>query len=429
MDDTPWTDTWSNPSAPDLSDPSASDPSAGAPPDQVSGGPPGWRTDADAAAVRRARAWLSRAIEPGPAAVHAFLGEHGPVEAARRIRAGRAPTGVLDRVGERAGHDRVEADLEAAHRHGIRFVTPEDDEWPAVPFQAMEIACARGARDVAPPQALWVRGPARLRDVVERAVAVVGARAATGYGEHVAADLGYDLAGRGWTVVSGGAYGIDGAAHRGALAAGGLTVAVVAGGLDAPYPAGHAVLFERIAATGLLVSEWPAGCTPQRHRFLVRNRLIAGLGAGSVVVEAGARSGAQTTARLTTQLGRPVMAVPGPVTSGMSVGTHGLIRDSGARLVSSAAEVVEEVGAIGDDLAPRPDARTGVVDGLDPVAARVLDAIPLRQTASPERVAVEAGLAVGDVLRCLPALELLDLVTSTPTGWRLARPHRQTRTR
>lgn len=386
-------------------------------------------TEAGADPVRRARAWLSRAVEPGPVAVHAFLAEHGPVDAAERIRAGQAPPGVLGRVGERAAEDRVDEDLAAARRAGIRLVTPEDDEWPAGPLLAMELACARGVRDVAPPQALWVRGPLRLCDAVERAVAVVGARAATGYGEHVAADLGYDLAGRGWTVVSGGAYGIDGAAHRGALAASGMTVAVMAGGLDAPYPAGHATLFERIAATGLLVSEWPTGCTPQRHRFLVRNRLVAALAAGSVVVEAGARSGAQSTARLTGLLGRPVMAVPGPVTSSMSVGCHALVRDAGARLVSNAAEVIEEVGTIGADLAPRPATPSGPADRLDPVAARVLDAVPLRDCASPERVAVEAGLPVGDVLRCLPALELLDLVVSTPTGWRLARSGRTPRRR
>lgn len=414
---------------PELVPGDGSDPRLGPAPDPVPDSAPDLVPDPAGCAVRRARVWLSRAVEPGPAVVHAFLAEHGPVEAVRRIRIGQAPPKVLDRVGERATHDRVEEDLEVARRHGIRLVTPEDDEWPVAPFMAMALACAQGARDVAPPQALWARGPVRLCDAVDRAVAVVGARAATGYGEHVAADLGYDLAGRGWTVVSGGAYGIDGAAHRGALAAPGVTVAVMAGGLDAPYPAGHAVLFDRIAATGLLVSEWPAGCTPQRHRFLVRNRIVAGLASGSVVVEAGARSGAQSTARLTAQLGRPVMAVPGPVTSGMSVGTHVLIRDSGARLVCNAAEVIEEVGAIGDDLAPRPESRSGAADTLDPVASRVLDAVPLRGGASPERVAVEAGLAVGDVLRCLPALELLELVVSTPTGWKLTRPGRRVQPR
>jgi DNA processing protein len=385
-------------------------------------------TDAEAEATRRARVWLSRAVEPGMQVVHAFVAEHGPVEAVRRIRSGAAPPGVLDRVGARAAEDNVDADLAEAERCGIRFVTPEDDEWPTVPLLALELAGARGVPDIAPPQALWVRGRARLCDVVERAVAVVGARAASGYGEHVAGELGYCLARLGWTVVSGGAYGIDGAAHRGALAAGGPTVAVIAGGLDAPYPAGHAALFDRIAENGLLVSEWPAGCTPQRHRFLIRNRLVAGLAAGTVVVEAGARSGTRSTARRTTQLGRPVMAVPGPVTSSLSTGPHLLIRDHGARLVSTAAEVVEEVGSVGDDLAPRPEVPSTPADRLDPLAARVLDAVPVGTAAPPERIAVEAGVGLSDVLRCLPALELLDLVEAVGPGWRVCRqvppPHR-----
>ena len=167
----------------------------------------------------------------------------------------------------------------------------------------------------------------------------------------------------GATVVSGAAIGIDGAAHRGALAVDGATVAVLACGVDRVYPAAHATLLERIAATGLVVSEYPPGSVPARHRFLVRNRLIAALGAGTVVVEAALRSGAQRTAADTEALGRLVMAVPGPVTSGPSAGCHQLIRD-GALLVTSADDVLEAVGRLGVDLAPEPDlpgarARTG----------------------------------------------------------------------
>src|SRR5690606_23921427 len=171
----------------------------------------------------------------------------------------------------------------------------------------------------APPLALWVRGPGRLGELGGTAVAVVGARAATSYGAHVAAELGSGLADRGCTVVSGAAIGIDGAAHRGALAVEGATVAVLACGIDRIYPASHELLLERIAASGLVVSEYPPGGVPARHRFLVRNRLIAGLAVGTVVVEAGLRSGAQRTAADAMSLGRQVMAVPGPVTSAMSV--------------------------------------------------------------------------------------------------------------
>lgn len=376
--------------------------------------------------ARQARAWLSRAVEPGLGATHAFIDEHGPVEAVRMIRAGTAPEPVLKRVGARSGEDRSERDLDRAARLGHRFVIPEDDEWPAARLSAMELATARGIVDIAPPQALWVRGAGRLDETIERAVAVVGARAATGYGETVAGELGYGLAESGWTVVSGGAYGIDGTAHRGALAAAGLTVAVVACGLDLAYPAGHDALFNKIAQSGLIVSEWPPGSIPQSHRFLIRNRLIAALSAGVVVVEAGARSGSQSTARRGRELGRPVMAVPGPVTGVTSVGCHILLRDHEARLVTNAGEVIEEVGAIGQ-LAPRPRGAEEPTDGLDPVCVRVLDAVP-RSPASPERIAVDGGVTVNDVLRCLPALELLDLVEATATGWRVS-PARRSRRR
>ncbi|WP_422677967.1 DNA-processing protein DprA [Blastococcus brunescens] len=229
---------------------------------------------------------------------------------------------------------------------------------------------------------------------------------------------------RGWTVVSGGAFGIDGAAHRGALAAEAATLAVLACGVDRPYPAAHGALFHRIAETGLLVSEWPPGCAPLRHRFLVRNRLIAALTRGTVVVEAAARSGAQATARRAQGLGRQVLVVPGPVTSAMSVGCHELLRDEDLRavLVTSAAQVIEAVGRIGDDLAPPVSGPSSPRDGLSDLAARVLDACPVRTGVSPERLAAIAGCDALEVLRVLPALELADLVEWTGTGWRLAAP-------
>ena len=227
---------------------------------------------------------------------------------------------------------------------------PEDAAWPREAFAACALC---GAAALAPPVALWVRGPRSAGELSDRAVAVVGARAATGYGTHVAGELGAGLAAAGATVVSGAAIGIDGAAHRGALGVGGATVAVLACGIDRAYPAAHAALLERIAATGLVVSEYPPGSVPARHRFLVRNRLIAALGGGTVVVEAAVRSGAQRTAADTEALGRLVMAVPGAVTSGPSAGCHQLIRD-GALLVTGADDVLEAVGRLGVDLAPRP---------------------------------------------------------------------------
>jgi DNA processing protein len=335
-------------------------------------------------------------------------------------------------VGARAEQDESLADLRRAERCGARLVVPEDDEWPALPLHALAVALseepvdhrAQSDRTTAPvpPIALWVRGPARLDELVDRSVAVVGSRASTAYGEHVAAELGHQLGERGWTVVSGGAYGIDAAAHRGALAAGAPTLAVLACGVDRPYPAAHGALFARIAESGLLVSEWPPGCAPLRHRFLVRNRLIAALTRGTVVVEAAARSGAQATAKRARRLGRELLVVPGPVTSAMSVGCHELLREpeSGATLVTSAAQVIEAVGGFGSDLAAPPERPSSPRDGLSDLATRVLDACPVRTGVSPERLATIAGCDVLEVLRVLPVLELADLVQWTGEGWRVA---------
>jgi DNA processing protein len=355
----------------------------------------------------------------------------GPVDAVRSIRAGSAPERIRAIVGARAHQDESLADLTRAERSGARLVIPEDDEWPALPLHTLTVATSNEPSDhriqpdrtlaPVPPIALWVRGPARLDQLVERSVAVVGSRASTAYGEHVASDLGFQLGERGWTVVSGGAFGIDAAAHRGALAAQAPTLAVLACGVDRPYPAAHGALFSRIVETGLLVSEWPPGCAPLRHRFLVRNRLIAALTRGTVVVEAAARSGAQATAKRAQRLGRQVMVVPGPITSAMSVGCHELLRDedAGATLVASAAHVIEAVGGIGTDLAEPPQKPTGPRDGLSDLAGRVLDACPVRTGVSPERLAAIAGCDVLEVLRVLPALELADLVQWTGSGWRL----------
>ncbi|MGR7023389.1 DNA-processing protein DprA [Geodermatophilus sp. URMC 62] len=392
-------------------------------------------TTVDGAAVpglRRARAWLTRATEPGSVELWRWIDDVGPVAAVRALRAGTAPETARALVGVRAGDDASLADLRRAERCGARLVVPEDDEWPALPLHSLTVAVVSRAGEVeqsdrttalVPPVGLWVRGAARLDEVADRSVAVVGARASTAYGEHVAAELGHQLGERGWTVVSGGAYGIDAAAHRGALAAGAPTVAVLACGVDRPYPVAHSAVFSRITdGGGLLVSEWPPGAAPHRHRFLVRNRIIAALTRGTVVVEAAARSGALATARRARGLGKEVLVVPGPVTSVMSVGCHELLREeeAGARLVTGAAQVVEAVGGIGADLAEPPARPPGPRDGLSDLARRVLDACPVRVGVSAERLAAVAGCDPLEALRVLPALELAELVQWTGTGWRLA---------
>jgi DNA processing protein len=266
--------------------------------------------------------------------------------------------------------------------------------------------------------ALWVTGPARLDDVAERAAAIVGTRASTGYGEHVAAELAAGLAERDVAVVSGGAYGIDGAAHRAALATDGLTVAVLAAGIDMPYPAGHAALLQRISEQGSIVTEYPPGLRPQRHRFLTRNRLVAALSGATVVVEAGARSGAANTAAWARALGRGVCAVPGPVTSSASVGCHALLRGE-ATLVTRADEVLELVGRAGE-LAADAERPTTVLDGLADTELRVYDALPARGARTLDEIAVASGLPPTQVLGPLSMLEIVGLVVSQGGRWKLA---------
>lgn len=304
-------------------------------------------------------------------------------------------------------------ELRVLQRAGGALVVPGDPRWPA------------GLDDLGTraPFALWVRGDADLAALARRSVALVGARASTSYGEHVTADLATGLVDRGFTVVSGGAYGVDAAAHRGTLLADGSTVAVLAGGVDRLYPQGNHDLLRRVAdGGGSVVSEVPPGSAPFRQRFLSRNRLIAGLSAATVVVEAALRSGALSTARHAAALLRPVGAVPGPVTSMASAGCHALLRDGAAVCVTDAAEVAELAGALGDDAAASGVAPPAPTDGLDDVDRLLVDALPVRQAAPLDAVARAAGLPVGATLGGLGRLELRGLAEQVDGRWR--RPRR-----
>ncbi|PZG14532.1 DNA processing protein DprA [Micromonospora craterilacus] len=387
-------------------------------------------THEDSTLARVALTWLA---EPGTRSVHRLVDELGPVAALDLLLDGGAPQeGLRDSVAarSRAGDARAVAAeaLRLADRLGARVVIPGDDEWPAPVEQLRDLhlrlpgAQRRVDIETAPPLCFWVRGPWPLAGALERSVAVVGARAATPYGIHVATDLGYGLADRDWTVVSGGAFGIDAAAHRGALNAGGLTVAVLACGVDRAYPMGNAALFDRIADTGLLVSEWPPGAEPLRPRFLIRNRVIAAGTRGTVLVEAAARSGATQTTRRAIALNRRAMVVPGPVTSAMSVGAHEMLREQPeARLVTGLAQVLEEVGRIGE-LAPVPRGPDRPADLLDDDARAIVEAMPRRGTVGVDALAARAGLAVRTVLRKLSMLEELALLVRRDDGYALARP-------
>lgn len=378
--------------------------------------------------ARRAYIAMGCLVEPGSRELGEAVIQRGPVAALDRLLAGRVSEALRDTAAARlpGGHPLSVADAALAHaaRLGARIATPLDDDWP--PRLADLVRISRGTdrvqRDTFPPLCLWVRGPWTLAEALHRSVSVVGARAATAYGEHVAGELAYGVADRGWTVVSGGAYGIDSAAHRGALGCGGVTVAVLACGIDRPYPVSNASLFERIAETGLLVSEWPPGTAPHRHRFLIRNRVIAAVTAGTVVVEAAARSGAIQTLRRASDLGRVAMAVPGPVTSAMSVGSHEALRAEGTRLVTGWAHVLEEIGRIGADLAPPPRGPQHPRDRLDPVTAQVLDAVPSRRSAGPEQIAAAAGVPVRTALSTLGLLTAAGFVVVRDGGYGLPRP-------
>ncbi|MGW1955567.1 DNA-processing protein DprA [Streptomyces sp. NPDC001920] len=360
------------------------------------------------------RVLLSRVVEPGDEAAGRWVREYGVGEVVRRLRQGAQPLpGVSDKrwdgLRARALSADPRRDLDVAREAGVRFLRPGDLEWPG---QLDDLGDAR-------PIGLWVRGPASLRMWALRSVAVVGARACTEYGAHMATTLAGDLAERGWVVVSGGAYGVDGAAHRGALGVGGATVAVLACGVDRPYPPGHTQLINRIADQGLVIGELPPGDHPTPSRFIVRNRVIAALTRGTVVVEAAHRSGSLATARAAQRLGRHTMAVPGPATSGLSAGAHELLR-ADAVLVTDAAEIVELVGDMGE-LAPE---RRGPVlprDLLEPGARRVLSALPARQAARADEVARGARTSEDDAVARLYELRSLGYVERHGDGWKLTR--------
>ena len=362
---------------------------------------------------RYARVVWNTLTEPGDGAAGILTAAQGPVEALARVRRGELSDSVLERGEARLALERweprmrpgaVSAVLRTARAARLHLVTPADEAWPDA------------ADDLGPhaPLVLWVRGDPRALEAARSGVAIVGARAATAYGEHVAGEFAAELAASGVCVVSGAAFGIDAAAHRASLAGGGCTVALMAGGLERAYPQAHTELVERIAATGAVVSEVAPGSAPTKWRFLQRNRLIAALSAATVVVEAGWRSGSLNTAHHASALGRPLGAVPGPVTSAASAGCHRLLRELEATCVTPAAEVRELIGwgeltgRGGGESAPRTTDAT-----------RVRDALSRRVARSAQEVARRSGLGVADVQSHLGLLHLDGLVTAESEGWRL----------
>ncbi|WP_078278242.1 DNA-processing protein DprA [Mycobacteroides franklinii] len=365
-------------------------------------------------------AYLSRVSEAPSAELAAMVSVFGAQETAARVRRLDVPERVRTIVRARHDVDRSREDLEILSRLGGRLVTPTDSEWPQWQFQAFGSVDTKRMPSGRVPLALWVVGEHSLSEVTSRAVALVGTRACSGYGEHVAAELSAGLVARDMTVVSGAAFGIDGVAHRAALACDGMTVAVLAGGVDVPYPSGHSGLLYRITRHGLVISEYPPGVRPARYRFLTRNRLVAALSGATVVVEAGVRSGAANTAAWARALGRPVGAVPGPITSAVSAGTHIEIAERGAQLVVCAQDVVALAGRLGE-FAPDPDRPTSMVDGLGEDEKRVYESLPGRGSTTVQELVRESGLSTGRVRGALAILELEQLVVEAAGDWKIRR--------
>lgn len=354
-----------------------------------------------------ARVALSVVVEPMDTKLAPVIRELGVQRAWSAISTNEG--GHFDRCQPRVQALDLDQVLWNTHHAGARLLFPGLPGWP------------RGLDDLEfAPFTVWARGSARELEWT-RSVAVVGSRAATSYGLHVAGEFAYDLASSGYLVVSGAAFGIDAAAHRGALAADMPTVAVLAGGVDRPYPVAHSQLLEQIRASGLVLSEAPPGSSPRRERFLARNRLIAALTAGTVVIEAGLRSGALSSAGHAERLGRVLGAVPGPVTSAASTGTNAWIRDGRAVLVATAAHCMELVAPIGEALlTPERDQLALGYDDLTEVPRRVLESLPKSRATSVERLAVIAGVSGQEVIAALGSLELTGRVERSSGGWRRA---------
>jgi DNA processing protein len=367
---------------------------------------------------RLARVALNAITEPGDPRLARLVTALGATEVHDRLLADTDLTGLRSEIAERlAGLDPARVLAEAADQD-IRFLVPGDEEWPRGLDDLVTADPLNRMTGV--PLGLWVKGPLRLRSACRRSVAIVGSRSATTYGTAVASDLAAHVAAQGCAVVSGAAFGVDQAAHRGALAAGGPTVAVLACGVDRAYPAAHKALLDYVADVGAVVSELPPGCAPTRVRFLGRNRLIAGMTAGTVVVEAAVRSGALNTASWAGRLNRVVMGVPGPVTSAPSEGVHELVRTGEAALVTRGEHVLELVAPAGQHLAPRLRAPARPRDRLGEVERRVLEAVPLVHPAEAPSIARTAGLATSTVLAALHRLVELGWVSGADGRWRRA---------
>ncbi len=367
------------------------------------------------ATERGARAAWTRVAEPGDARVAELVAALGAAESLAVTLDGTGADG--ERYRQRTlGTDLAEV-VAFGRRRGMRMVIPGDPDWPG------------GFDDLAaPPVGVWAWGAAELASLREAGVAVVGARACTAYGIGVASELAGGLAEHGYAVVSGAAYGIDRAAHEGCLAVGGTTVAVLAGGLDRVYPPEHAGLLSRIAEAGAVMSEVAPGGAPTKFRFIQRNRLIATMTAGTLVVEASLRSGSLRTARAAEEHSRPVGAVPGPVTSRASSGCHQAIRDGYATLVTDTSDALDLFGRLGVDASPHRSDPVLPVDRLPAQDREVFALLPVRAPVTIDRLARLTGLPPTALAASVGRLELAGVAERLGNGWKQVPEKRRSET-
>lgn len=346
-------------------------------------------------------------VEPGDRVAGQLIRNLGPVGALKafisKAAADQETKDAFDRWEPRYSKSLADEKIAEARRFDLKLLLPSDSRWPSALNDLGNHA----------PLLLWYRGNAEHLDDLQRSIGIVGSRNATHYGQRVTSDLAAVLVREQVVIISGGALGIDSIAHRTAINLKGLTFAFMAGALNCLYPSGNLELFDQISHSGLLLSEMSPGAKPTRWRFLQRNRLIAALASATVVTEAGWRSGSINTVNHAIELGRPVFAVPGPVTSPASAGCNRLIRDSQASLLLELADLPVELGWHGDTPLE--------LEGLGVFELRALDAMTSKYQ-SIDQLLVASGLALSELRVALGELRLAGKIESDGTGgWRSKR--------
>ena len=373
--------------------------------------------------TRQDRLGLSLVVEPGDPRLRNLLLTHeaGEILAAVLGRHRSTDIRVPEAWAERGRALDRTAEMAAARAKaaGLRWVTPGDKEWPPALSDLDHLEPLHAATGA--PVGLWLRGTGHLAELCEQSVAIVGARDCTTYGAECASELASDCADAGWTVVSGATYGVDGCAHRGAFLMNAPTIGVLACGADLDYPKSHGALITRISEVGVVVSEQAPGDKPLKNRFLSRNRLIAALTQGTVVIEAAERSGSLNTLNWADQLGRTTMGLPGPVTSQQSIGVHAAIRAGKAVLVTTGREIIAELAGLGAAAEQQPSLPLTEFDRLPPAARSTLDGLDWSTARTVSEVASSVRLSAREVRAALDLLERRGLVIRAGAEWMLAR--------